>query len=83
MIFACSQPSSDTNAASYVIVLFFFVGNSPRHSLSSFSDVLCAMCKMYGDDLARTFKSVQAEETFLSPRVTTQQKEDFAKKVLK
>lgn len=61
----------------------FVKGNSPRHSLSSFSDVLCALCKMYGDDLARTFKSIQADETFLSPRVTTQQKEDFAKKVLK
>lgn len=63
--------------------LFTLLGNSPRHSLSSFSDVLCSLCKMYGDDLARTFKSIQADETFLSPRVTTQQKEEFAKKVLK
>lgn len=63
--------------------MFVPPGNSPRHSLNSFSDVLCALCKMYGDDLARTFKTVQSDETFLSPRVTAQHKEDFAKKVLR
>ncbi|XP_063872317.1 importin-13-like isoform X2 [Scylla paramamosain] len=77
------QPVVAHNAETLVKTLMFCICNSPRHSLSSFSDVLSALCKMYGDDLARTFKSIQSEETFLSPRVTTQQKEDFAKKVLK
>ncbi|KAG7165557.1 Importin-13-like [Homarus americanus] len=79
----CLQPVVAHNTETLVRTLMFCICNSPRHSLSSFSDVLSALCKMYGDDLARTFKTVQADETFLLPRVTAQQKEEFAKKVLK
>lgn len=79
----CLQPVVAHNTETLVRTLMFCICNSPRHSLTSFSDVLSALCKMYGDDLARTFKTVQADETFLSPRVNAQQKEDFAKKVLK
>ncbi|KAK4310687.1 hypothetical protein Pmani_017765 [Petrolisthes manimaculis] len=77
------QPIVAHNTDALVKTLMYCICNSPRHSLSSFSDVLCALCKMYGDDLARTFKSVQSDDTFLSPRVTAQHKEDFAKKVLR
>ncbi|KAK7073770.1 hypothetical protein SK128_019341 [Halocaridina rubra] len=79
----CLQPVVAHNSETLVRTLMFCICNSPRHSLTSFSDVLSALCKMYGDDLARTFKTVQADETFLSPRVNAQQKDDFAKKVLK
>ncbi|CAL4066071.1 unnamed protein product, partial [Meganyctiphanes norvegica] len=77
------QPVVAHNSETLVRTLLFCICNSPRHSLSSFSDVLSSLCKMYGDDLARTFKTVQADEAFLAPRVTAQQKEEFAKKVLK
>lgn len=77
------QPVVAHNSETLVRTLLFCICNSPRHSLSSFSDVLSSLCKMYGDDLARTFKTVQADEAFLAPRVTSQQKEEFAKKVLK
>ncbi|XP_063602687.1 importin-13-like [Penaeus indicus] len=79
----CLQPVVAHNTETLLRTLMFCICNSPRHSLSSFSDVLSALCKMYGDDLTRTFKTVQADESFLSPRVTAQHKEEFAKKVLK
>ncbi|XP_047488672.1 importin-13-like [Penaeus chinensis] len=79
----CLQPVVAHNTETLLRTLMFCICNSPRHSLSSFSDVLSALCKMYGDDLTRTFKTLQADESFLSPRVTAQHKEEFAKKVLK
>ncbi|XP_076054811.1 importin-13-like protein cdm isoform X2 [Oratosquilla oratoria] len=77
------HPIVSHNIETLVRTLMFCICNSPRHSLSSFGDVLSATCKMYGDDLARTFKTIQADEPFPSPRVNAQQKEEFAKKILK
>ncbi|KAL7639589.1 UNVERIFIED_CONTAM: hypothetical protein RMT77_010090 [Armadillidium vulgare] len=71
------------NVENLLRTLCFCICNSPRHSLTSFSDVLTSLCKLYGDDLVQSFKLIQSDPSFPSPRISPQQKEEFAKKVLR
>lgn len=63
--------------------LIILGGASPRSSVDVLSDIILILNKKYCDNLARWLHSLLAQEGFPSPRISSHQKDNFIKFVLR
>lgn len=64
-------------------ILLNLGGATPRSATDVLSDIILSLNKKYCDNLARWLQTLLAQNDFPSPRITSQQKENFIKLVLK
>ncbi|XP_013776592.1 importin-13-like [Limulus polyphemus] len=74
----------NNNGESLVVqVLRIIGGESPRHVVEYMSDILMALNKKYFDNLCRWMSTYLHQQGFPSHRVSTEQKENFVRLILK
>lgn len=64
-------------------ILINLGGATPRSATDVLSDIILSLNKKYCDNLARWLNTLLAQDGFPSPRITSQQKQQFIKLVLK
>lgn len=64
-------------------ILINLGGATPRSATDVLSDIILSLNKKYCDNLARWLQTLLAQDGFPSPRLTSQEKENFIKLVLK